>query len=171
MQTKKSTIVLCFYVNMKLYSINILLVFCIAYANACHLKWFYSNMGLELKVNIVFAFNHLLSSGPLPSFQTPCQWCQKWQYEIHLLLTTDFYTQVHEMSLVPRKKTSHANVTFSRILCFFLLEYLSSFWRVGFLLVTWEWPVSLKKGRHRLTWVHALKASLCCWVYYVLIDW
>jgi hypothetical protein len=55
-----------------LYSINILLVFYIAYANACHLKWFYNNMGLELKVNIVFAFNHLLSSGPLPSSQTPC---------------------------------------------------------------------------------------------------
>jgi hypothetical protein len=76
MQTIKSTIVLCFYVNIKLYSINILLVFYIAYANAmnaCHLKWFYSNMGLEMKVNIVFAFNHLLSLGPLPSSQTPCQ--------------------------------------------------------------------------------------------------
>jgi hypothetical protein len=73
MQTKKSTIVLCFYVNIKLYLINILLVFYISYANACPLKWFYSNMGLELKVTIVFAFNHLLSSGPLPSSQTPCQ--------------------------------------------------------------------------------------------------
>jgi hypothetical protein len=73
MQTQKYTIVLCFYVNIKLYSINILLVFNIAYANACLLKWFYSTTGLELKVNIVFAFNHLLSSRPLPSTQTPCQ--------------------------------------------------------------------------------------------------
>jgi hypothetical protein len=61
MQTNKSTIVLCFYVNIKLYLFNIVLVFYIAYANACLLKWFYSNMGLELKVNIVFAFTHLLS--------------------------------------------------------------------------------------------------------------
>jgi hypothetical protein len=56
-----------------LYLINILLVFYIAYANAYPLKWFYNNMGLELKVNIVFVFNHLLSLGPLPSSQTPCQ--------------------------------------------------------------------------------------------------
>jgi hypothetical protein len=37
--------------------------------------------------------------------------------EIHLLLTTDFYIEVQEMLLVPRTKTSHGNVTFSRILC------------------------------------------------------
>jgi hypothetical protein len=61
MRTKKSIIVLCFYVNMKLYLFNILLVFYIAYAYACLLKWLYNNMGLELKVNIVFAFNHSFS--------------------------------------------------------------------------------------------------------------
>jgi hypothetical protein len=47
--------------------------------------------------------------------QHPC--ISSFHGKIHLLLTTDFYTQVHEMSLVPRKKTSHGNVTFSRILC------------------------------------------------------
>jgi hypothetical protein len=47
--------------------------------------------------------------------QHPC--ISSFHGKIHLLLTPDFYTQVHEMSLVPRKKTSHANVTFSRILC------------------------------------------------------
>jgi hypothetical protein len=30
---------------------------------------------------------------------------------------------VHEMSLVPRKKTSHGNVTFSRILCYILANW------------------------------------------------
>jgi hypothetical protein len=37
--------------------------------------------------------------------------------KIHLLLTTHFHTIVQEMSLVPRKKTSHGNVMFSWILC------------------------------------------------------
>ena len=34
----------------------------------------------------------------------------------HLILILDFYTQVHEISLVPRKKTSQSNMTFSQIL-------------------------------------------------------
>jgi hypothetical protein len=37
--------------------------------------------------------------------------------EIHLLLTTHFHSTLQEMSLLARKKMSHANVTFSRILC------------------------------------------------------
>jgi hypothetical protein len=53
--------------------------------------------------------------------QHPC--ISSFHGKIHLLLTTDFYTQVHEMSLVPRKKTSHGNVTFSRILCYILANW------------------------------------------------
>jgi hypothetical protein len=35
---------------------------------------------------------------------------------------------------------------------FFFLEHPSSFWRVGFLLASWEWPVSLENGKDGLTW-------------------
>jgi hypothetical protein len=58
MQTKETTIVPCFHVIIKLYIFSILLVFTVAYANACLSKWYYNNMG-TLKVNIAFAFNHL----------------------------------------------------------------------------------------------------------------
>ena len=58
MQTKETTIVPCFHVIIKLSIFTILLVFTIAYANACFSKRYYNNMG-TVKVNIAFAFNHL----------------------------------------------------------------------------------------------------------------
>ena len=40
--------------------------------------------------------------------------------KIQLLLTMHFHCTLQEMSLVPKKKTSQANVTFSQILCFMI---------------------------------------------------
>ena len=58
METKETTIVPCFHVIMKFYIFSILLVFTVAYANACLSKWCYNNMG-TLKVNIASAFIHI----------------------------------------------------------------------------------------------------------------